>query len=100
MAKITKATIKSFIRKNKDKIYIKVRSKFDGMYDCCMEVNNGFHKATASDRNEQYTLGIEGAWFVGQSRDYFNSFDNDDFTGYEIFNSCGAFYLAIRKEAA
>lgn len=100
MSKITKATIKSFIRKNLDKLYINVNSKFDGMVDCCMPVEGGFHKALTTERNTQYTLGIEGAWFVGQSRDYFTPYENENFTGYEISNACGLFTLAIKKGAA
>jgi hypothetical protein len=42
-------------------------------------------------------MGIKGAWFVGQSRDYFDAFENDNFIGYKVYNSCGSFYLAINK---
>ena len=44
MAKITKATVKSFIKKNIDDMYINVRSSFDGMTDG-LESNKlaGFH---------------------------------------------------------
>jgi len=32
--KITRATLKSFIKKNKCQLYVKVVSSFDGMTDC------------------------------------------------------------------
>ena len=101
MAKITLATIKSFVKKNKDKLYIRTASKFDGMYDCVMDLDGGFEKIVPSDRDERYTLGIAGCWIVrGGSRNWFRFFDNGEFAGYECSNCCGNFYLAIRKEAA
>ena len=34
MKKITRTTIKSFIKKNFDDLYISTRSRFNGMIDC------------------------------------------------------------------
>ena len=93
--KITRATIKSFIRKND--IYINVTSSFDGMTDCCQPVNGGFTKAQKTDEYVENTLGVRGAWFVGQSRDYFEAFEDDTYKGYKVYNSCGRFYLGIEK---
>jgi len=99
MKKITLATIKSFIRKNNNKLYIRTATTFDGMIDGCRECyNNGIEKAEPTDLNNKHTLGIGGAWFVGQSRDYFTAYEADGFTGYEIYNCCGRFYLLIKKE--
>lgn len=95
--KITLATIKSFVRKNPE-MYIKCTSKFDGMVDCVMSIDdNTFNRALPDDRNPLRTLGILGAWFVGDSRDYFDAFDNGEFIGYRVHNCCGSFYLAIKK---
>lgn len=95
--KITLATIKSFVRKNQE-MYIKCTSKFDGMVDCVMSIDgSAFTRALPSDRNHDRTLGIAGAWFVGDSRDYFDAFDDGVFTGYRVHNCCGSFYLAIKK---
>lgn len=35
MSKITRSTIKSFIKNNFNNLYIKTKSRFDGMSDCC-----------------------------------------------------------------
>lgn len=43
--KITKATFKSYVKKHKDDLFIKVTSKFDGMHDCCMSREGGWIKA-------------------------------------------------------
>ena len=95
--KTTKATIKSFIKRNEGSLYIRVLSTFDGMTDCCQPVSGGFRKAEKDQDNERNTLGISGAWFVGHSRDYFTNFENEAMTGYEISNSCGSFILAVFK---
>lgn len=98
MAKVTKTTFKSFIKKNQGNLYIKVSSKFDGMVDCVMPTNdNGF----APVQNEAYsienTLGIQGVWLVGQSRDYFTAFEQGEFECIEVSNCCGSFTIAARK---
>lgn len=94
MNKITRTTIKSFIKKNFDNLYIKTKTSFDGMTDCVEAVQDDFHKIIKEDYNE-YTLGIVGAWFVGQSRDYFREYNDGNFKGYEVSNCCGRFILAV-----
>lgn len=98
--KITRSTFKSFINKNDGKLFIKNRSSFDGMVDCVMPVDGDFTPVTTSTRHpnsDKYTLGINGVWLVGSSRDYFTNFENDEFIGIEVSNCCGDFILAIKK---
>ena len=95
--KITKATIKSFIRKNPDNLFINVKSSFDGMIDGCAYYNDGFKKAEKDTDNIRNTLGVSGAWFVNNSRDYFNPYNKDGFIGYGVTNCCGSFILAIKN---
>lgn len=95
--KTTKATIKSFIRKNIDNLYINKKSDFDGMCDCVMPVNSGFKRAERANNNLDNTLGINGCWFVGSSRDYFYDYEDGIFKGYKINNCCGSFILATKK---
>ena len=96
--KITLATVKSFIKKNAGKLFIKVISDFDGMTDG-LEFKKGaqFEKAESETRLVEETLGIKGAWFVGQSRDYFSAYEDDQFIGIHVYNSCGSFDIAIEK---
>ncbi len=96
MAKITKATVKSFIKKNIDDMYINVRSGFDGMTDGLESRNQGFVKAEVDEDHSKNTLGIKGAWFVNGGRDYFTAYEKDGLKGIEVANSCGYFTLAIR----
>jgi len=94
--KITLATIKSFIRKNKDNLYLQQRTRFDGMVDCVLPVKDvSINKINplVIDFNESYTYGIKNAWFVGSSRDYFTPYEIDNFTGYEVWNCVGSFFI-------
>ncbi len=105
MKKITRATIKSFINREikNGNLYINNKSSFDGMVDCVMPVEGGFRKVTECTRHDnakQYTLGINGAWFVGQSRDHFTPWADDNFIGYEVYNCCGQFILAMKRHGA
>tara|TARA_R110000822_G_scaffold308177_1_gene435888 strand:+ start:164 stop:529 length:366 start_codon:yes stop_codon:yes gene_type:complete len=96
--KITLATIKSFIKKNKDNLYIKTESSFNGMtdgVDSCYD--QSISKATYTDENNKYNLGIPGAWFVGSSRNSFYYSEIGPFKGYEVYNCCGKFYLLTKE---
>jgi len=88
--KITKATIKSFIKKNKDNVLVKVISEFDGMVDGIEKSKNDEYKkivSSSSDINELFVLG----------RNYFEVIDNEKYYGYSISNCCGLFELVIEK---
>jgi len=99
--KITLATVKSFVRKNKDNLFISFRSHFDGMTDGITQSDNKeMRKATFADEMPAHSLGISGAWFVGHSRDYFDPFDENGFCGIEVSNCCGNFILAVQKAEA
>lgn len=94
--KITLATVKSFIKKNAGKLYISERSRFDGMVDCVMPSGDkSFRKAQPG--THERSMGVSGAWFVGQSRDWFSVYvDADGFYGYNVSNCCGSFVLAVK----
>lgn len=96
--KITRATIKSFVEKNKE-LYIKNISNFDAMTDSIQTCRDEGFREVRKDNifRPEYTLGIKGAWFVGRSRDYFTAYEDDTFKGYKIDNSCGSFILVIKK---
>ena len=85
--RITLATVKSFVKKNADQLYIDVRRKFDGMIDGERTIDDGFSKVTKSEFCNDHTLGIPGAWLVGSSRDYFNAYEDDQYTGIKVYNT-------------
>lgn len=109
--KITLATVKSFINKNKGKgLVIKAKSSFDGMVDCVMPIKDAIWLTVEADKvntkpgedatmGEQRTFGIDGAWFVGDSRDYFTVVTTPEgWQGIEVWNCCGSFVLAVRPQ--
>lgn len=93
--RITLATIKAFIKKNKGQLYIQVTSELDSMTDGLRFNSEGFKKAEQGDMENE--LGVKGAWFVGFSRDHFRKFESVCFIGYRVSNSCGSFNLAVMK---
>lgn len=123
MKKITKATFKSFLKKNEGKLFIQTKASFDGMSDCVEYIPSKqcrftpLQKATVKDTDYQYaleqghsreeieayvfsnkyTLGYKGIWLVNNSGDYFNAFDNGEFEGIEVDNCCGSYIIAIPK---
>jgi len=98
-SKITLATFKSFIKKNQDKLLIKVSSNFDGMVDGIVCSNDkSFTNIKKSDFGDaRYDLGICGVWLVGSGRDYFSKLELDGLEGIEVSNCCGSFTLATPK---
>ena len=96
MTKVTLRTIKSFINKNRDNLYIMNKSDFNSMVDCVMPSDDQlFRKAEQVDGHANH-LGIKGAWFVGRSADYFSEYNANGFKGYEVYNCCGSFVLATK----
>lgn len=97
MKKITKATVKKFIRVNRSNLEINVETAFDGMVDGCEDVDGGFEPIKETERSQEHTMGIAGAWFVGSGRDYFTAWESETHEGIEVYNCCGNFILAVKK---
>jgi hypothetical protein len=98
--RITRATIKSFIKKNFEagNLYAKSESRFDGMTDCVQDSQNQeTRKIDSIDMSKEYNFGINGIWLVGQSRDGFYAYENEKYQGFEIYNSCGTSYILKLK---
>lgn len=83
--RITKATYKSFINKNKDNLLFRSLSNFDGMVDCVMPSKSDWVKVDDFTKLLNNKLG----WLVGHSRDYFTPIEN----GIEVYNCCGSFQI-------
>jgi hypothetical protein len=94
--KVTRANFKSFIHKNRENLLIKVDSNFDGMVDCVMPVDDVYEPIKATDNNISHTFGIAGVWLVGNSRDWFDTFDDGVLQGISVSNCCGNFRVAVR----
>lgn len=96
--KPTLATLKSFVRKNRDKLLVRQRAWFDGMIDGMRWTpDSEFQPASEHSYNDDSTLGIKGVCLVGGSRNYIQRFEDERFVGFEVSNCCADFTLAIRK---
>jgi len=97
--KITLATLKSFARRNSEKLFVKELTSFDGMTDCIKpSQQNEFKKTIISDKKGYYKTGIQGIYTVGSSRDYFKIYEDENYFGISVYNSCGESILAVKKE--
>ena len=104
--KPTLATLKAFIRKNEANLFIKCHSSFDGMTDSVEQNRNAdYRPITKLEQRCPFvrhpdsfdnTLGFNGVWLVGQSRDYIKAINEEGFTGFEVYNCCGSWTVAIR----
>ena len=64
MKKITRTTIKSFIKKNFDDLYISTRTRFNGMIDCVDAcADQSFHKVERDERMEAIDLNFPAYGF-------------------------------------
>lgn len=96
--KITLATLKSFAKRNSEKLFVKNISSFDGMVDCVMPLKSEWRKTTISDDKGYYRTGIQGIYTVGSSRDLFTLFEGSGYTGIEVYNCCGCSVLAVKND--
>lgn len=97
MAKITKATVKSFVNKNRDNLFISTRTKFNIMTDSVdMLEDRGFGKITTPSVEHPNNLNIQGVW-ITRDGNSFQAYDDGVFTGYSVWNCCGEFILAVKK---
>lgn len=94
--KITRATFKKFIKQ--PNLLISQHSSFDGMVDGVMPSSDrSFKPVTTTTAHYEHTLGINGVWLVGSSRDFFKHYEENGIVGIEVFNCCGRFIVGVRK---
>jgi len=102
MKKITLATVKKFIRENKENLFVKENSSFDGMVDGVRSNHNAKYQKVDSSKidlnNSRGDLGISGFWIVGGSRDNFSSFEENNMVGISVYNCCGDCVITTVKK--
>lgn len=104
MKKITLATVKSFVRKNEGNLYIEVSSSFNGMIDCCDDtLNCDFTPVTKVTwpRPGCPSTYIDSHPILGShgSGNLLRSYEDDNFIGFNVYNCCGSFNIAVKKVA-
>lgn len=97
MKKITRTTVKSFIRRHRNHLFVMSISYFDGQEDAHMEVDEPeFLPVEVSDVNHPDTLGVDGVYF--RMKTSFKAYSADGFEGYVVSHSGAYFVLAVRAE--
>lgn len=97
--RITLSTLKAFLNKNEANIFVRVLSSFDGMQDMVDTVKDEFKNVPKSKTPQDYNLGFSGLYLVGGSRDSIEAYEDDIYTGFKIYNSCGSCLVATPKQA-
>jgi len=95
MKKITRTTIKTFVKANQDSLYIKIKSDFNGMM---VEIvrNAKFTRMKGTYTPTDIRLGFNIP-FVGDGGDSFSVFGNEEYQGFEWYNCVGSGIIAIKK---
>jgi len=95
--RFTKASLKKFVKENREALFVRFLSSFDGMIDCVSHNDSGWMKAEPTDKNVENSLGISGAWLVLGGGDRFRPLVDEDFYGVQVNNCCGSFQLGVRR---
>lgn len=98
MKKITKATFKSFLRKNEDRLFISVNSTFDGMTDGLEFFKFAIKPIEHIQESPENDCGYKGVWLVDNCRNYFTPFENKEYKGITVTNCCGRFTVMTFKK--
>lgn len=98
--KITKATFKSFVKKNGAKLFVKVSGQFDCQIDGMSSNRAASFQPAIPAGNAEYTLGFEGIRLVGGSRNYFYAFEDENYVGIRLSNCVVCMTVAILKSKA
>jgi len=96
--RITRATLKSFIKRNKVNIFVKVVSDFDGMTDMVEHRKDAqFKQIEVLDEKLKQSFGfiMDGVFITG--RDWFKHYEDENFYGIELYNSTGTSIIAVKK---
>lgn len=94
--RITKATFKSFIRKNADRLYVRTSWEFNSIDDGYhSSVDYGFTPAAVRVlNNDPMDLEVVGVK-LAHDRNFFLPFNDKGLVGYAVINFYGKFIVAI-----
>lgn len=98
MKKITKTTLKAFIRQAGTRLYVKEISVFDSQIDCITHLKKEWAKAKTDQSCLSYTLGICGVWVTSNTG--YRVWENEEFVGVYWYNCCGSGIVAVKRPEA
>lgn len=95
--RITKATLKAFIKKNIHNLWLEQSYSYDGRIDGISFNDKSFKRVIIDPDNlNKPNLGVPGIW-ITDSDNLFTEYCTDRFYGIEVYNCCGCFTIAIER---
>ena len=95
MKKITKTTLKAFIRQAGSRLYVKEISDFNPQTDGITYLKQRWKKAEADNSCPSYTRGVCGVWVTSSTG--YRVWENEEFIGIYWYNCCGSGIVAVRR---
>lgn len=94
--KITKTTLKSFIKANQGKLFVRFDGEFSGNHDGINFVKNDFNPASIDPKDLVNSLKNTGI-ILSEYENVFIPFENEEFVGIRIDNHLSNGVVAIKK---
>lgn len=92
---ITAITVRSFVKRNEGKVFIKKTAEFDGMTDCVEEIMDNWHEAEYC-LDIRRGIGLQGVYII-DGRTYYYAYEDSEFVGYRYSNCVERGIIAVKR---
>ena len=92
---ITAITVRSFVKRNEGKVFIKKTAEFDGMTDCIEQISDNWHEAEYC-LDIRRGIGLQGVYIV-DGRTYYFAYEDSEFVGYRYSNCVERGIIAVKR---
>ena len=92
---ITAITVRSFVKRNEGKVFIKKTAEFDGMTDCVEQIMDNWHEAEYC-LDIRRGIGLKGVYII-DGRTYYFAYEDSEFVGYRYSNCVERGIIAVKR---
>ena len=92
---ITAITVRSFVKRNEGKVFIKKTAEFDGMTDCVEQIVDNWHEADYC-LDIRRGIGLQGVYII-DGRTYYYPYEDSEFVGYRYSNCVESGMIAVKR---
>lgn len=92
---ITAITVRSFVKRNEGKVFIKKTAEFDGMTDCVEQIMDNWHEAKYC-LDIRRGIGLQGVYII-DGRTYYYAYEDSEFVGYRYSNCVERGIIAVKR---
>lgn len=92
---ITAITVRSFVKRNEGKVFIKKTAEFDGMTDCIEQISDNWHEAEYC-LDIRRGIGLQGVYII-DGRTYYYAYEDSEFVGYRYSNCVERGIIAVKR---